>query len=178
MERPSYADPLSRACLISKKELRSRTWFQEGMLSDQWRGMEPESTRPLGTARSIVTNGPLSVERQLHRCDGHGLGKNEILSLPADRRLMRHGIGRPGMKAILVYPLNALATTNVPYCPALVPRAWGTGPHTGRFTGQTTPGASRARSSAKSCRRPSFEDAFPDAHRAPTGWLLSALRNA
>lgn len=145
-----------------------------GVLSDQWAGM--------------LKNAPDLWKRPLHRhqqaaigrnenyivATGTGSGKTESFLFPLIDDLMRNGVGKPGIKAILVYPLNALATDQMFRIARLLFNELGDpGITLGRFTGQTTPGASRAEIEREILSSPSFEDAFPDATRAPSRWLLS-----
>nr|WP_256500342.1 DEAD/DEAH box helicase [Limimaricola litoreus] len=105
---------------------------------------------------------------------GTGSGKTESFLFPLIDDLMRHRKEKPGVKAILVYPLNALATDQMfRIARLLFNELDDPGITLGRFTGQTTPGASRAEIEREILSSPSFEDAFPDAHKAPKGWLLS-----
>lgn len=146
----------------------------DGALSELW--------------KSMATKAPALWKRPLHRhqqaaigrdenyivATGTGSGKTESFLFPLIDDLLRHGIDKPGIKAILVYPLNALATDQMFRIARLLFNELGDpGLTLGRFTGQTTPGASRSEIEREILSSPSFEDAFPDAQRAPSSWLLS-----
>lgn len=145
-----------------------------GVLSDKWQSMLEEApdlwTRPLHRHQQAA----IGRDDNYIVATGTGSGKTEAFLFPLIDDLMRHGIGKPGIKAILVYPLNALATDQMFRIARLLFNELGDpGITLGRFTGQTIPGASRAEIEREILSSPSFEDAFPDAHRAPTKWLLS-----
>jgi hypothetical protein len=146
----------------------------DGALSDLWRGMHHKApdlwTRPLHRHQQAA----IGRDDNYIVATGTGSGKTESFLFPMIDDLMRHGIGKPGIKAVLVYPLNALATDQMFRIARLLFNELGDpGLTLGRFTGQTTPGASRAEIERDILSSPSFEDAFPDAHKAPAGWLLS-----
>ena len=105
---------------------------------------------------------------------GTGSGKTEAFLYPLVDELLRLGPGRPGVKAILVYPLNALATDQMHRIARLLFRELGDpGLTLGRFTGQVGASVSRAEAEKDILAAPSFQDAFGDAERVPTNWLLA-----
>ncbi|WP_306006919.1 DEAD/DEAH box helicase [Aquicoccus porphyridii] len=144
------------------------------LLSDQWQGMSKKAPdlwkRPLHRHQQAA----IGRDDNYIVATGTGSGKTESFLFPLIDDVMRHGIGKPGIKAILVYPLNALATDQMfRIARLLFNELDDPGITLGRFTGQTAPGASRAEIEREILSSPSFEDAFPGAHRAPSGWLLS-----
>ena len=146
----------------------------DGVLFELWKGMKTGSpglwTRPLHRHQQAA----IGRDENYIVATGTGSGKTESFLFPLIDDLMRYGIGKPGVKAILVYPLNALATDQMFRIARLLFKELGDpGITLGRFTGQTTPGASRSQIEGDILSSPSFEDAFPDAHRAPSRWLLS-----
>lgn len=146
----------------------------DGVLSELWKGMSKKA--PDLWRRSLHRHQQASIGRDDNYivATGTGSGKTESFLFPLIDDIMRHGIGKPGVKAILVYPLNALATDQMFRIARLLYNELGDpGITLGRFTGQTTPGASRSEIEREILSSPSFEDAFPDAHRAPLNWLLS-----
>ena len=146
----------------------------DGTLCELWSGMEANApslwTRPLHRHQQAA----IGRDENYIVATGTGSGKTESFLFPLIDNLMRNGPGKPGVKAILVYPLNALATDQMFRIARLLFRELGDpGLTLGRFTGQTTPGASRSEIERDILSSPSFLDAFPDANRAPSGWLLS-----
>ncbi|MFN3208939.1 MAG: DEAD/DEAH box helicase [Roseovarius sp.] len=144
------------------------------VLSDKWQGMLQKAPelwrRPLHRHQQAA----IGRDDNYIVATGTGSGKTESFLFPLIDDVMRNGLGKPGVKAILVYPLNALATDQMFRIARLLFNELGDpGITLGRFTGQTTPGASRAEIEREILSSPSFEDAFPGAHRAPSGWLLS-----
>jgi hypothetical protein len=157
-----------------KKGASIKELVSEGVLSDLWSGMEANApslwSRPLHRHQQAA----IGRDENYIVATGTGSGKTEAFLFPLIDDIMRHGIGKPGVKAILVYPLNALATDQMFRIARLLFRELGNTDLTlGRFTGQTTPGASRSEIEREILASPSFEDAFPDAHRVPSGWQLS-----
>ncbi|WP_170756490.1 DEAD/DEAH box helicase [Ruegeria lacuscaerulensis] len=146
----------------------------DGVLCEQWRGLE--SNAPSLWNRPLHRHQQAAIGRDENYivATGTGSGKTESFLFPMIDDLMRRGVGRPGVKAILVYPLNALATDQMFRIARLLFRELGDpGLTLGRFTGQTTAGANRSEIEQDVLSSPSFEDAFPDAHRVPNGWQLS-----
>lgn len=146
----------------------------DGTLCDLWSGMEVNA--PAIWVRTLHRHQQAAIGRDENYivATGTGSGKTEAFLFPLIDDLLRHRLGKPGVKAILVYPLNALATDQMFRIARLLFRELGDpGLTLGRFTGQTTPGASRSEIERDILSSPSFIDAFPDANRVPSGWLLS-----
>ena len=146
----------------------------EKVLTERWQGMVKKA--PDLWKRPLHRHQQAAIDRDDNFivATGTGSGKTESFLFPLIDDIMRNGIGRPGIKAILVYPLNALATDQMFRIARLLFNDLDDpGITLGRFTGQTTPGASRSEIEREILSSPSFEDAFPSAHRAPSGWLLS-----
>ena len=128
-----------------------RDLVDSGVLSEDWRLLDRTGFKEL-------------LERRLHahqetaiRCGnnrnnfvvatGTGSGKTECFLLPIVDRLLRDGdLGKPGVRAILVYPLNALANDQLYYriAPLLLRQLGDPGITFGRYTGQVRSSASRA----------------------------------
>lgn len=106
---------------------------------------------------------------------GTGSGKTEAFLLPLIDSLLRASdLDRRGIRAILVYPLNALAHDQMHRIGRLLFRDLGDpGITLGRFTGQVRSNASRQDEEAKLIASPAFRANFGGAHSAPHGWLLS-----
>jgi len=177
-------DMIENAALIQGPFVESLTDFEkgrsieelvaDGALCDKWRGMQ--SNAPSLWSRPLHRHQHAAIGRNENYivATGTGSGKTEAFLFPLIDDLLRGGIGKPGIKAILVYPLNALATDQMFRIARLLFRELGDpGLTLGRFTGQTKPGADRSEIERDILESPSFEDAFPDARRAPKGWRLS-----
>lgn len=106
---------------------------------------------------------------------GTGSGKTESFLFPLIDDLLRHGgLDRPGVQAILVYPLNALANDQMHRIARLLFRDLGDpGITLGRFTGQVRSDATRADEEGRLTATPTFQADFPDARHAPRNWLLA-----
>ena len=106
---------------------------------------------------------------------GTGSGKTESFLFPLIDDLLRHGdLDRPGVRTILVYPLNALANDQMHRIARLLFRDLGDpGITLGRFTGQVRSNATRAEEETRITATPTFQADFPDARHAPKNWYLS-----
>lgn len=105
---------------------------------------------------------------------GTGSGKTECFLYPIVDTLLRENIsGQPGIRAILVYPMNALANDQLYHrlVPLLVRDLQRHGLTVGRYTGQTSIGKSRAEFQAEYLDRPHFREMF--GQEIPDNWLLS-----
>lgn len=106
---------------------------------------------------------------------GTGSGKTESFLFPLIDDLLRKGeLERPGVRAILVYPLNALANDQMHRIARLLFRDLGNpGITLGRFTGQVRSDATRSDEEGRLTATPTFQADFPDARHAPRNWLLA-----
>jgi ATP-dependent helicase YprA (DUF1998 family) len=106
---------------------------------------------------------------------GTGSGKTEAFLYPLIDSLLRQGdLDRPGVRAILIYPLNALANDQMHRIARLLFRDLGDqGITMGQYTGQVRASASRAEVDALVTATPTFQADFPDARHAPRNWLLA-----
>ena len=106
---------------------------------------------------------------------GTGSGKTESFLFPLVDDLVRQGnLERPGIRVILVYPLNALANDQMHRIARLLFRdLCDPGITLGRFTGQVRSNATRGDEEPRLIATPTFQGNFPDAGRVPHNWLLS-----
>ena len=106
---------------------------------------------------------------------GTGSGKTEAFLFPLVDSLLRDpDLGRPGVRAILVYPLNALVNDQMHRIARLLFSDLGDpGITLGRYTGQVRSGETRGDVAKGLIATPSFQANFPDADRVPDNWLLS-----
>ena len=106
---------------------------------------------------------------------GTGSGKTEAFLYPLIDDLLRQGgLGQPGIRTILVYPLNALANDQMYRIARLLFQDLGDpGITLGRFTGQVRSSASRQDEENRLIHTPTFQTNFGDESRVPKNWLLS-----
>ena len=136
----------------------------------------------------MSTNAPALFRRKLHLhqraaikrdenylvATGTGSGKTEAFLFPLVDALLRSGTGRPGIKAVLVYPLNALATDQMHRISKLLFKELDDpGLTLGRFTGQTNARANRKEIERDIIDAPSFKASFGHDEKVPDNWLLS-----
>ncbi len=106
---------------------------------------------------------------------GTGSGKTESFLYPLIDDLVRQGnLEKPGVRVILVYPLNALANDQMHRIARLLFRdLCDPGITLGRFTGQVRSNASRIQEQQRLVATPTFQSNFPTAESVPHNWLLS-----
>ncbi|MBB4571516.1 DEAD/DEAH box helicase [Rhizobium leucaenae] len=106
---------------------------------------------------------------------GTGSGKTESFLYPLVNDILSQGdLSRPGVRAILVYPLNALANDQLGRIAQLLFRDLGDpGITIGRYTGQVKSRATREEEMTRLRSTPSFVEAFGDDALVPDNWLLS-----
>lgn len=147
----------------------------DGILSKDW--------------EAFAQNAPSVWQRPLHAhqeaallrddnylvATGTGSGKTESFLYPLVDRILREGdLDRPGVRAILVYPLNALANDQLGRIAQLLFRDLGNpGIALGRYTGQVKSTATRPEEVTRLRETPSFVEAFGEDADVPEEWLLS-----
>lgn len=106
---------------------------------------------------------------------GTGSGKTESFLYPMiDDILKADDLNEPGVRAILVYPLNALANDQLNRIAALLYRDLRHPRITlGRYTGQVRSRATRDEEITKLRQSPSFHEIFGEGTDVPANWLLS-----
>lgn len=92
----------------------------EGLLSESLRRLDGEAfplDRPLYLHQERAIRKAVSGRRNLAVATGTGSGKTECFLLPILNHLLREGeagsLDRPGVRALLLYPMNALANDQV-----------------------------------------------------------------
>jgi len=103
---------------------------------------ESEFTRPLHRHQSEALHAIMGEHRNVIVATGTGSGKTECFLYPILDSLLRESQNerqQPGVRALLVYPLNALANDQLykRVVPLFVGRFGGAGIRVGRFTGLT-----------------------------------------
>ena len=106
---------------------------------------------------------------------GTGSGKTESFLYPmVNDILAQKDFSRPGVRAILVYPLNALANDQLNRIASLLFRDLGDpGVTLGRYTGQVKSNATREQEITRLRATPSFQEIFGEDADVPKGWKLS-----
>ncbi|MEA5160991.1 DEAD/DEAH box helicase [Cereibacter johrii] len=146
-----------------------------GHLHAAWRRMEQTLpavwTRPLHSHQEQALLG----DDNYLVATGTGSGKTESFLYPLIDDILRQGdLNRPGVRAILVYPLNALANDQLNRIAALLFRDLGDpGITLGRYTGQVKARATRAEELTRLRSTPSFIDIFGEDADVSGRWLLS-----
>jgi len=104
---------------------------------------------------------------------GTGSGKTECFLYPILHTLLSSGDRSPGVRALLVYPLNALANDQLYHrlVPAVVQKLGEHGITIGRYTGQTNSRMSEQEIEADLLSSPEMKERFPSG--IPSNWLLS-----
>ena len=127
-----------------------RRLVEEGLFCEGWRALDGSGhasllDRPLHAHQELAMRRAARGENYLV-ATGTGSGKTECFLYPIVDALLREGdLEIPGVRAILVYPLNALANDQLYYRIArlLLPELSDPGITFGRFTGQVRSGATR-----------------------------------
>lgn len=144
-----------------------------GVLATEWSALDggPLYHRPLHAHQdaAIVHGSNYLV------ATGTGSGKTESFLFPLIDDILRQGnLDQPGVRAILVYPLNALANDQLTRIARLLFRDLGDrGITLGRYTGQVSSVATREEEASKLLQNPNFEEDFPGCNDVPSNWLLS-----
>ena len=145
------------------------------MLHDAFRRLPADVfQRPLHVHQHDAISRIVTQKENIVVSTGTGSGKTECFLYPIVDALLKAEIrGKPGIRAILVYPLNALANDQLyrRIVPLLVKELHHSGLTVGRYTGQTTPGRNRQSFEEEFLSDPYFKDLFGD--RIPDSWLLS-----
>ena len=149
----------------------------EGLMDDGWAALQehPEGTRLFN--RPLHQHQAAAIGRRENYlvATGTGSGKTESFLYPLVDELLGEGENRrPGIRAILVYPLNALANDQMHRIARLLFRDLGDpGITLGRFTGQVRSDTTRQDEEARLIQTPSFQADFEETNRVPRNWLLS-----
>lgn len=117
---PVTRGPYLQASPPFKNGVTLEALVEEGALSTGFRALKPEVfplQRPLRLHQEIAIRKAITHERNLVVATGTGSGKTECFLLPILNYLLREResgtIGQPGVRALLLYPMNALANDQV-----------------------------------------------------------------
>lgn len=146
-----------------------------GLLHPAWMSMQ--ETAPTLWSRPLHAHQSQAMEQQGNYivATGTGSGKTESFLFPMVEDLLACGESRKsGVKAILVYPLNALATDQMHRISRLLFRELSDPDITlGRFTGQVSSSSTREDEEAVLQKMPVFRENFGEDASVPRNWLLS-----
>lgn len=147
----------------------------EGILDPQWKALEANA--PGLWTRSLHKHQEQAIRRDENYliATGTGSGKTEGFLFPMINDILAQGnLERPGVRAILVYPLNALANDQLGRIAQLLFRDLGDpGITLGRYTGQVKSRATRDEEVTRLKSSPSFTETFGEDADVPKNWLLS-----
>lgn len=154
-----------------------RQMVQDGRLHESWSALDRSESgralldRPLHMHQAAT----IGLEENYLVATGTGSGKTESFLFPLiDSLLCDPDLARPGVRAILVYPLNALANDQMHRISRLLfADLKDPGITLGRYTGQVRSNETRSEVENGLVQSPSFQANFPDATRVPVNWLLS-----
>ena len=183
----AVADACARSALVRGPFVESLPDFEKGgsieelvatgALHGAWSALsESEEGRSLWRRRlHLHQSAAIGRDENYLVATGTGSGKTESFLFPLIDDLLRQGeLERPGVRTILVYPLNALANDQMHRIARLLFRDLGDpGITLGRFTGQVRSDATRSDEEGRLTATPTFQADFPDARHAPHNWLLA-----
>lgn len=150
---------------------------EEGVLHEAFSDLKPSVySRPLHEHQEKAVQKIVTEDKNIVVATGTGSGKTECFMFPMLDALLKANIaGQPGVRAILVYPLNALANDQL--YSRLVPVIAGElarhGITIGRFTGQTSSRDSRDTIERDLLDSPNSQMRALFGKKIPANWLLS-----
>ncbi|MHA6264447.1 DEAD/DEAH box helicase [Arenibacterium sp. CAU 1754] len=149
----------------------------EGLLDPRW--IEFAQNEPSVWDRPLHAHQEEALLRDKNYlvATGTGSGKTESFLYPMINDILKEGdLERPGVRAILVYPLNALANDQLGRIAQLLFRDLGDpGITLGRYTGQVKSHSTREQEVTKLRETPSFQQTFGEDADVPLNWKLSRL---
>lgn len=149
----------------------------EGILHSGFSRIGPDVyRRPLHQHQEAAIRKTVTGQKNIVVATGTGSGKTECFMFPMLDTLLKAGIrGKPGVRAILIYPLNALANDQLyaRLVPVLAKQLAGYGLTIGRYTGQTKAGQTRQQAEQEILGTPGsrFRQMFDN--KVPGNWLLT-----
>lgn len=148
---------------------------EAGLLHEGFCRLKPsEFTRKLHMHQDQALEAIVGKHHNVVVATGTGSGKTECFLYPIVDQLLKEKVkGKPGIRALLVYPLNALANDQLYHrlVPTLVCRMQEFGMTVGRYTGQTNPSWKRDKFVETYLQDPYFKGLFGTT--IPENWLLS-----
>lgn len=130
--------------------------------------------RPLHEHQVNALTSVIEEKENIVVATGTGSGKTESFFFPLLDTLLKEDMkGKDGIRAILIYPLNALANDQLysRLIPVLAAQLESFGITVGRFTGQTHAFKDREQLAEEQLGKESMQELFPNG--IPSNWLLS-----
>lgn len=147
----------------------------DGILEPAWQRMETGAPSVWMRPMHAHQEAALLRDENFLVATGTGSGKTESFLYPLINSILaQRDLEKPGVRAILVYPLNALANDQLHRIASLLFRDLGDpGITLGRYTGQVSSRATREQEISRLRSTPSFVDAFGEDADVSENWLLS-----
>jgi hypothetical protein len=157
------------------KGLSLRELVEKGVLHEGFAHLgSPVFERPLHEHQEKSIRQVVTEKKNIVVATGTGSGKTECFLFPLIDCLLKANLsGKPGIRAIIVYPLNALANDQLyqRLAPILADKLADYGLTVGRYTGQTRADMSRRRIEEQLLGSDFIKQLFPKG--IPQNWLLS-----
>jgi ATP-dependent helicase YprA (DUF1998 family) len=155
-----------------------RALVKEDVLHDGWLRLDASARHLLD--RRLHTHQEAAIRaaqrENLVVATGTGSGKTECFLYPAIDRLLRDpALHEPGVRVLLLYPLNALANDQLYFrlAPLLLRDLKGTGINFGRFTSAVAANAQRSEIESDLLRNTALAETLGNPDRIPESWLLT-----
>jgi len=149
--------------------------LDEGILHDDWSRLAADLLhRPLHAHQEQAIR--IAPDHDFVVATGTGSGKTECFLYPAIDRLLRDPErDRPGVRILLLYPLNALANDQLYFriAPLLLKHLPETGITFGRFTSAVPANAKREEVEQQLLRNRALYEALGEPERIDPSWLLT-----
>lgn len=139
-------------------------------------GLLPTASRPLHLHQEMALRHAIVEQESFLTATGTGSGKTETFLFPIAHDLLSDpDPKRPGVRALLVYPMNALANDQLYYrvAPLFSRYLKDYGITFGRYTGQVKSTAKRDEEEARIWNNPKLMEALGNPTSLPKNWLLT-----
>lgn len=139
-------------------------------------GLLPTANRPLHLHQEKALRHAICDQESFLTATGTGSGKTETFLYPIAHDLLSDtDPTRPGVRALLVYPMNALANDQLYYrvAPLFARYLKEYGITFGRYTGQVKSTAKRDEEEARIWNNPKLMEALGNPSSIPKNWLLT-----
>ena len=139
-------------------------------------GLLPAANRPLHLHQEKALRHAIEDQKSYLTATGTGSGKTETFLYPIIHDLLSDpNPERPGVRALLVYPMNALANDQLYYrvAPVFARYLKSYGITFGRYTGQVKSSAKREDEESRIWHNPKLMEALDHPSSIPRNWLLT-----
>jgi DEAD/DEAH box helicase/Helicase conserved C-terminal domain/Domain of unknown function (DUF1998) len=139
-------------------------------------GVLPTANRPLHLHQEKALRHAIIDQESFLTATGTGSGKTETFLYPIAHDILSDpDPSRPGVRALLVYPMNALANDQLYYrvAPLFANYLKDFGITFGRYTGQVKSTAKRSEEEARIWNNPKLMEALGNPSSIPKNWLLT-----